>query len=280
MENQQVALVTGTSSGFGLLTSIALAKAGYLVIATMRDLNRSGQLMTMAKELGVYEKIQVHQLDVTSEDSIHQIKNLVNSIGQIDVLVNNAGYAGAGFVEEIPITEYRKQFETNVFGVISVTQAILPIMRTRGRGKIINVSSISGRISFPGLSPYTSSKHALEGWSESLRIELKAFGIDVVLVEPGSYQTNIWTSGKKVTEKSRSTKSPYFQTMVKIEDHLNKNMKNYGDPNEVANLIVTIARKNKTKLRYPVGKSVGVTMFLKNLLPWSVWEKLVLKQLK
>jgi NAD(P)-dependent dehydrogenase (short-subunit alcohol dehydrogenase family) len=280
LKNQQVALVTGSSSGFGLLTSIALAKEGFLVIATMRDLSRSGQLLTMAKELGIDKKIQLHQLDVTSDDSIHELKNLVDTIGKIDVLVNNAGYAGAGFVEEIPITEYRRQFETNVFGVISVTQAILPSMRSHGRGKIINVSSISGRISFPGLSPYTASKHALEGWSESLRLEMKPFGIDVVLVEPGSYQTNIWTSGKQVTEKSRSGQSPYYQTMLKIENHLNKNMKNYGDPNEVANLILNIAKKNKTKLRYPVGKGVGLTMYLKNLLPWSMWEKLFLKQLK
>lgn len=280
MKNQQVALVTGSSSGFGLLTSIALAKAGFQVISTMRDLSRSDQLIIRAKEMGVENNIQLHQLDVTSEQSIIKLIDLIENIGQIDILVNNAGYAGAGFAEEIPVNEYRLQFETNVFGVIAVTQAILPLMRSRGKGKIINISSISGRIGFPGLSPYISSKHALEGWSESLRLEMKPFGVDVVLVEPGSYQTNIWTSGKQVTEKSRSGQSPYHQTMLKIENHLNKNMKNFGDPAEVANLIVNIAKKDKTKLRYPVGKGVGLTVFLKNLMPWRLWEKLFLKQLK
>ncbi|WP_345290140.1 SDR family NAD(P)-dependent oxidoreductase, partial [Streptomyces gulbargensis] len=168
--------------------------------------------------------------------------------GRIDVLVNNAGYAGAGFSEEVSVEEYKAQFETNVFGVMAVTQAILPLMRRQMSGKIINVSSISGRVGFPGLSPYIASKHALEGYSESLRLELKPFGVDVVLIEPGSYQTNIWTTGKKVAEKSLEKDSPYYETMKKMEHYLERSSGNYGDPQEVAKLIVKLAKQDKVGL--------------------------------
>ena len=126
----------------------------------------------------------------------------MEDFGKVDVLINNAGYAGAGFVEEVSMEEYRKQFETNVFGVLAVTKAFLPLMRKQGQGCIINISSISGKVAFPGLSPYIASKHAIEGWSESLRLEMQPFGVKVVLIEPGSYKTNIWSTGKQVAVES------------------------------------------------------------------------------
>ncbi|MGM0875231.1 MAG: oxidoreductase [Bacillota bacterium] len=279
MENQ-IAVVTGSSSGFGLLTSLELAKSGFHVMATMRDINKGSHLLNQAERLGVAERIQLHELDVTSDVSINNWKCFMEKLGRIDVLVNNAGFAGAGFVEEIPLDEYRKQFETNVFGVIAVTQVVLPIMRKQRKGKIINVSSISGRIGFPGLSPYITSKHALEGWSESLRLEMKPFGIDVVLVEPGSYQTNIWTSGKQVAEKSLNPESPYYETMKKLEHHIEKGASNLGDPTEVARLITYISWKKHARLRYMVGKGVKIAVVLKFILPWKYWEKMFLKQLK
>ena len=279
MDNQ-IAVVTGSSSGFGLLTSLELAKSGFHVIATMRDVKKSINLIDQAKTLGVEEKIQIVELDVTSDASINKWKSYMMGLGRIDVLVNNAGFAGAGFVEEIPIDEYRKQFETNVFGVIAVTQAVLPLMRLQHSGKIINLSSISGKIGFPGLSPYITSKHAIEGWSESLRLEMKPFGVDVILVEPGSYQTNIWSTGKQVTESSLKLDSPYYETMKKLEHHIEKGMSNFGDPSEVARLIAVIAKRKNTKLRYMVGKGVKVSVFLKAILPWKCWERLFLKQLK
>jgi len=207
--DKQLAVVTGASSGFGLLISLEFAKKGFYVIATMRDIKKRFMLIEEAERYGIRDDIEVFPLDVTSKDSIDQWKDFINSKGRIDVLLNNAGFAGAGFAEEVSLEEYRQQFETNFFGVIGVTQAILPMMRKQGRGKIINMSSISGRVGFPGLSPYVSSKYALEGWSESLRLELKPFGIDVVLIEPGSYQTSIWTSGKQITDKSLHKDSPY-----------------------------------------------------------------------
>ncbi|MFV2051085.1 oxidoreductase [Metabacillus sp. YM-086] len=277
---KKIAVVTGASSGFGMLTALELAKNGFEVIATMRDKKRSITLLREAKSSGITNRITIHELDVTSAESVNQFKDLVGRVGQVDVLVNNAGFAGAGFVEEIPIDEYRSQFETNVFGAIAVTQAVLPIMRKKSKGKIINVSSISGRVGFPGLSPYVSSKYALEGWSESLRLEVKSFGIDVILVEPGSFQTNIWTSGKKVTENSLKKESPYYEMMRKLEDHIESGSSKFEDPKDVARLITAIALKKKTTLRYAIGRRVKITILFKMLVPWTIFEKIVLRRLR
>ncbi|WP_246939385.1 oxidoreductase [Bacillus pinisoli] len=278
--SQPVVVVTGSSSGFGLHTCLAFAKAGYRVVATMRNTDRGEELIQQAALLNVGDSIHVYPLDVTSEQSIQSWKGYMEQIGRIDILVNNAGYAGAGFVEEIPINEYRKQFETNVFGVISVTQAILPMMREQKLGKIINISSISGRIAFPGLSPYIASKHALEGWSESLRLEVKPFGLDVILIEPGSYQTNIWSTGKQVTERSLQIDSPYYPFMKKLEALLKEGESSFGEPNEVAQLIVKVAKQKNPPLRFPIGKGVKQGIALKHLIPWQMWEKIFLNKLK
>lgn len=273
---KQLAVVTGASSGFGLFISLELAKKGFYVIATMRDTKKQMHLLHEADRYGVKEYIEVYPLDVTSRESINQWREFIDGNGRIDILVNNAGFAGAGFAEEVSVEEYRQQFETNFFGVIGVTQAILPLMRQQGRGKIINMSSISGQVGFPGLSPYVSSKYALEGWSESLRLELKPFGIDVVLIEPGSYQTNIWSGGKQVTEKSLCRESPYYKVMAKIEQYIEKGASSFGDPADVAKLVASIAVKDRASLRYPIGKGVKASILLKTILPWSWLEKFIL----
>lgn len=275
-----LAIVTGSSSGFGLLTSLALAKKGYRVLATMRNIEKGTHLLAEAEKMDLNERIEIHELDVTDETSVQKFNNLIQNIGQVDILVNNAGYANAGFVEEIPIIEYKQQFETNVFGLIAVTQAVIPLMRKQCKGKIINVSSISGRIGFPGLSPYVASKHALEGFSECLRLELKPFGIDVHLIEPGSFQTNIWSSGKHVTEKSLQVTSPYYESMKKMDAHLQANESQFGDPEDVAMLIANIAQQDNSPFRHPIGKGVKLSIIGKNLLPWKWWEKLVLNKIK
>jgi NAD(P)-dependent dehydrogenase (short-subunit alcohol dehydrogenase family) len=276
---QKVAVVTGSSSGFGLLTVLELARNGFQVIATMRNLEKRKELMDQANIIGCASLIQIVELDVTSVYSVESFKEYIQKLGRIDVLINNAGYAGAGFVEEIPIEEYRRQFDTNLFGVIMVTQACLPLMRQQKSGKIINLSSISGLIGFPGLSPYVASKHALEGFSESLRLEMKPFGIDVCLVEPGSFRTNIWSSGKQITEKSLLPESPYFKMMQSLESHISKGENTYGDPNEVAQKIVGIAKNQNPKLRYPIGKGVKITLLVKKIIAWKSWERLFLKVL-
>lgn len=275
--NEPIAIVTGSSSGFGLLTTLELARSGFHVIATMRNLEKSGGLLSEAKKENIEDKLTIHQLDVTSQDSINQLAKLTESLARIDVLINNAGYAAAGFVEELPMEEYRKQFETNVFGVMAVTKAILPYMRQQRHGKIINLSSISGVVAFPGMSPYVASKHALEGWSECLRLEMKPFGVDVILVEPGSYRTSIWSSGKQITRSQPD--SPYYRLMEGMENYILSGEEKFGDPREVAQKIAVIAKMQKPALRFPIGKGVQMAILIKNLIPWSRWERILLNKL-
>ncbi|MES5893874.1 SDR family oxidoreductase [Bacillus cereus group sp. RP43] len=278
--NKKIAVITGASSGFGLLTTLELAKKDYLVIATMRNLEKQVNLLSQAAKLNLQQNIKVQQLDVTDQSSIHSFQLFLKEIHRVDLLINNAGYANGGFVEEIPVEEYSKQFETNLFGAISITQLVLPYMREQKSGKIINISSISGQIGFPGLSPYVSSKYALEGWSESLRLEVKPFGIDVTLIEPGSYNTNIWEVGKKLAENSSEAASPYKEYMDKIQKHINSGSDTFGNPIDVANKLVEIAEAKRTTLRYPIGKGVKFMIFAKKVLPWRLWEFLVLRSFK
>jgi len=276
--SQKTAIVTGSSSGFGMLCVIELALSGLTVLATMRDVTKATTLLELAEEKKVENLIHIHPLDVTSADSINLLKSYLVEHPSADVLVNNAGFALGGFSEELLIDDYRKQFETNFFGVIAITQAILPFMRAKGRGRIINISSISGKIGFPGLSPYVSSKHALEGYSESLRLEVKPFGIDVSLVEPGSYQTNIWTS---MDQMEFNPDSPYYAYMKSLLSEIEGGKSDFGDPNEVAQLVAQIATQPKSpNLRYPIGKGVKGNLFFKNNLPWKLLEKIILKKLK
>src|SRR3569833_1410956 len=177
MPDCRTVLITGASSGFGLLTSVTLAKRGWYVLATMRDVNRREKLESAAREAGVPGRIEVHALDVTRADLITELA----------ALVNNAGFAVPGFAEEVTDAELRDQFETNFFGAAAVTRAILPQMRRQGFGHVVMVSSISGRTAFPGVSSYVASKFALEGWTETLRLEMAALGIKIAIVEPGFF---------------------------------------------------------------------------------------------
>ncbi|MDQ0247498.1 NAD(P)-dependent dehydrogenase (short-subunit alcohol dehydrogenase family) [Bacillus fengqiuensis] len=277
--SKRTAVITGASSGFGMLTSLELAKRGFDVIATVRNEAKGVPLQKQAAALGIQENIAIFQLDVTAESSIQSLERRLNKIERVDLLINNAGYAAGGFVEEVSLGAYRQQFETNVFGAIAVTKTVLPIMRKQRSGTIINMSSISGRMGFPGLSPYAASKHALEGWSESLRLEVQPFGIHVVLVEPGSYKTNIWSTGKQIAKASLDPSSPYHTYMTNIEAYLKRGQDAYGDPDEVAKKIADIAEQQHPTFRHPIGKGVKLSIALKSLLSWERWEQLVLKRL-
>ncbi|WP_071459694.1 SDR family oxidoreductase [Bacillus massilinigeriensis] len=276
--NKKAAIVTGASSGFGLLTALGLAQAGFQVLATVRNEEKEKNLLLEAQKRGVLGSIAIQHCDVTCSQSIFQLKNKMKEMSNIEVLVNNAGFALGGFSEELSIDDYRRQFETNVFGVISITQLALPYMKAQKKGRIINMGSISGKVGFPGLSAYTASKHALEGYSESLRLELLPFGIDVSILEPGSYKTNIWSA---IDQTRNSENSSYHIYNEAILHFINKRKSSHGDPQEIADLIVMIATSAKRpKFRYPIGKGIKQTIGLKSILPWSFLEKIILKKLR
>src|ERR671938_43100 len=205
--SQKVAIVTGSSTGIGYETSLALARNGFLTYATMRNLNKAENIKSVATKESL--PLHVKQLDVTDDASV---KNAVESIssetgGRIDVLVNNAGYGLNGAFEDLSVDEIKAQYETNVFGLIRTTQAVLPIMRKQKSGIIVNISSAAGRFGYPGGSAYISTKFAVEGLSESMAYELEPFGIKVVVVEPGVVRTNIFDS-VVVARKSQDPNSP------------------------------------------------------------------------
>jgi NAD(P)-dependent dehydrogenase (short-subunit alcohol dehydrogenase family) len=279
MDTRPVALVTGSSSGFGFLTAIELIKAGYYVIASMRNLHKADPLLAEVKKLDKQDHVEIIQMDVTDSDAIQRMRRRIEEIGRIDLLVNNAGFALGGFAEEVSNAELRKQFDTNFFGLVEVTQNIIPLMRERGSGRIINISSTSGLIGFPALSSYVASKYALEGYSESLRLELKPFNIDVILIEPGSFKTNIWTLGRVNAEQSLSANSPYLSLRERIEQLLLSGQDRFGEPIDVAKLIVKVATVKRPRLRYPIGKGVKMQILLKRLLSWKSWEKQILRMI-
>lgn len=272
--SQPVAFITGTSSGFGLKVAVALAREGYTVAAAMRNLDSRGELLKEAEEKAVSERIHCYRLDVTDTAGIAPlVKEVEESHGPIEVLVNNAGYAAGGSIEDIPMEEWRAQFETNVFGLMAVTKEVIPLMRIRRRGKIINISSVSGRIGFPGYGPYAASKFAVEGFSESLRLELLPYGVHVVLIEPGAYKTAVWKKGfdRIFTGKE----SPYYPMMQSILDYSRRTSDNAPPPSEVAEAICRVAAVPSPRLRYPLGRSSRTLLFLKQGLPWKWFERAV-----
>ncbi|WP_424768823.1 SDR family oxidoreductase [Paenibacillus sp. sgz302251] len=264
-----IAFITGASSGFGLLTAIGLAKEGYHVIATMRSISKKEALLTKAAEAGVLNNIETMQLDVTISSQVETaVGEVIQRWGRIDVLVNNAGYAVMGVVEEIPMEDWRAQFETNFFGMVSVTKAVLPHMRKQGQGKMINISSGAGIIGFSNTGPYSASKFAMEGFSEALRLELLSFNIPVVLVQPGTYDTGI--SAKHVYHSQPH--SPYQAMINRFNQFNKKSEENAPDPIHVANTIVKISKSRRPKLRYTCGRDARMIFLMKKCLPWRLIE--------
>ncbi|MFZ0276416.1 MAG: SDR family oxidoreductase [Candidatus Sulfotelmatobacter sp.] len=275
----KIAVITGSSSGFGLLTSVELAKAGFRVVATMRDLARRDRLDQAAAAAGVAGQLDIRALDVTHFETLSTfVDAAVREHGRVDVLVNNAGFAVAGFAEDIKVEELRLQFETNFFVAVAMTKAVLPTMRRQRSGHIIMVSSIGGLLGSVSVSSYSASKHALEGWSESLRMEVNALGIKVVLVEPGAYLTDIWTRGAVMGEKATQETSPNIQRSLRMRERVQALPKR--DPIQVARLIASIAQDPDPKLRYLVGRDAKIQLAMKRILPWKWHEKVIANFLK
>lgn len=275
--NKPVALITGTSSGFGMLASIALAKKGYHVISSMRNSHRATPLHAYIQEERI-DNIEIVELDVTNHEEIPvKVNEVISRYGKIDILINNAGYAEGGLVEDVDIKAYRKQFETNFFGLVAVTKAALPFMRKQKSGRIINMSSVSGRSGFPILSPYVSSKFAVEGFSECLRLEMLPYGVYVTLIEPGPYKTEIWDKGfiNKESTQSSANKEMLHVVLSEVE----KSAKNASDPKEVVDLLLHVIEAKRPKLRYLVGKGMKTLLFLKRYIPERWFERMVVKQI-
>ena len=276
---EKIAVITGASSGFGLLTTVELARAGFRVVATMRDLGRRERLDAAIATGGVAGNIDLRALDVTRFDTIPSfVESVVRAYERIDVLVNNAGFAVAGFVEDVKLEELRMQFETNFFGAVAMTKAVLPVMRKQGSGHIIQISSIGGLQGSLSLSSYSASKHALEGWSESLRLEVRPLGIKVVLVEPGAFATDIWTRGAVMAKEAVKETSPNYQRSLRMRSAVQKIPK--ADPIAVAKMIVAIAQDPNPKLRYLVGRDAKMQLAFKRILPWKTYEKMIANFLK
>lgn len=281
MAEGKVAVVTGSSSGIGLLTAVELALHGYRVVATMRNPASSGRLEEAAQKAGVSERLDLRRLDITEFDSLPgRVDEIVHDHGRIDVLVNNAGFSTAGFAEDMTLDELRHQLETNFFGNVAMTKAVLPLLRKQRSGHIINVTSVAGRLGQPMLSAYSASKYALEGWSESLRLETHSLGIRVSLVEPGAYDTDIWERNVVIAKGSLDPTSPNKERGQRFAEFVKNNAKHRRDAREVARLIVRIAGNPNPKLRYLIGSDAKVQVWLKRIMPWRKYERMIAKAVK
>ena len=271
----KVALVTGSSSGIGLETSLALAKDGYRTFASMRDTGKAIELQEAAKKENL--SVDVIELDVDKEDSIMSaVKKVMSEAGRIDVLVNNAGYGQFGCIEDVPIEDFRKQFETNFFSIVRIIQEVAPIMRKQGSGVIVNISSVVGRMGLPGSSAYISTKFALEGFSECLRYELGQFGVKTTMIEPGVIKTNFFKSMKIPESK---TDPEYKELSDKILSGLKMMVEMGTAPSEVANVVIKAIHDKEILPRYTVGTDAAMFMEAKKMKTDIEFEKYMGKEL-
>src|SRR5215831_6180663 len=277
MKAQKVALVTGSSTGIGQETSLTLARSGFLTYATMRNLNKSGDIKAIAAKENL--PIRITQLDVTDDVSINNaVQAILSETGRIDVLTNNAGYMLDGAFEHLSMDEIKAQYETNLFGLIRTTQAVLPIMREQKSGIIVNISSGAGRFGYPGGSAYVGTKFAIEGLSESISYELEPFGIKVVLVEPGFIKTN-FVQAMVIAKKSQDPKSPYSQMMQRIAAVSSQLAQRGSEADLVAKTVLNAVTSQKPNPRYLVGKDVEEWVKSKNSMTDAEFHDMMIKDM-
>ena len=245
-----IAVVTGTSSGIGLATSLHLARNGHRVFAGMRNLAKADPLREAAAAEDL--SVEVIELDVTSELSTKSAFATVRSVGPVDVLVNNAGIGGSSPLELTPEDEHRQMFETNYFGAVRCIQEVLPSMRERGRGTIVNITSVAGIFATPNQIAYSASKWALECLGESLAHEMCRFGVRVVNIEPGVIMTKIFENSAEATRYDKT--SPYQPLMRRSGKFYAAGFKVAAQPDEVADTILQAITADEYKLRWPVGR--------------------------
>ena len=244
----------------------------------MRDLSRRENLEDAARNAGILEQIEFHALDIKKAEQIAAIADLIAKRGEpLHALVNNAGFAVPGFAEDVTDAELREQFDTNFFGSVAVTRALLPQMRKQGFGHVLMISSISGRLGFPGVSSYAASKFALEGWTETLRYEMKSLGIQVVLVEPGSFATDIWTRNAKQTAGLQDPASANASRVPGWRNRIEQGAKDRANPQVVADVIARVLETPRPKLRYVVGNDARMALRMRRILPAGIFERMLVK---
>ncbi len=265
-------LITGASTGIGRATAQLFQQQGWNVVATMRSPEKSPELSDLPNVLCL-------PLDVTKADTIQTAIDLaIAKFGTIDAVINNAGYALIGAFEACEMADIRGQFETNVFGLMEVTRAILPHFRLREQGILVNVASIGGRVAFPVYSPYHATKWAVDGFSESLQYELRQFNIKVKIIEPGAIKTDFYSRSISVAKKAGLTAyDNYIQKTLPKMDRAGEN----GSPPEVtAKVIYRAVTDGSWKLRYPAGGNAGLLLGLRKLLPDALFTALMRKSLE
>ena len=269
---KKVALITGASSGIGKETAILLLKKGFTVYAAARRLEKMDDI----KKLGV----NTIKMDVSNDVSMVQgVEKIIATEGRIDVLVNNAGYGSYGSLEDTPMTEAKYQFEVNVFGLARLSQLVIPHMRKQRSGKIINVTSIAGKVAEPHGSWYHSSKFAVEGLSDCMRMELKQFGIDVVLIEPGGIKTE-WNNIARDNLVKVSGQTVYKDLVAKQVKMLKFFDAIGSKPIVIAKTICRAAKARRPKARYVAGRGSTTILTLRKILPDKMFDRMILIQLK
>lgn len=258
-------LITGASAGIGLECAKTFMENGWNVAATMRNPDACPDIL-------IKDNVFVTRMDVTDTGSIrHAVDEVIQKFGQIDVLINNAGYYSIGVVEAISEEEIARQINTNLLGLIYVTKTVLPNMREKRSGLIINLSSVAGRTTVPLQSIYHATKWGVEGFSQSLKYEVENLGIDVVLIEPGVIKTDFYNRSMSFSIKNEL--SEYDEISKKVGKYLVEGGNNGSDPAEVAKKIFSISKSRKRKLQYLVGKSTQIVT-LSKVLPTGLLRKM------
>jgi NAD(P)-dependent dehydrogenase (short-subunit alcohol dehydrogenase family) len=274
VSTSRAVLVTGCSSGIGAATAERLAAAGWTVYATARRPETLGALEAKG--------CRTLALDVTDEASRQAaVDAVVAAEGAVGVLINNAGFSQSGAVESVPDERVRAQFETNVFGPLALTRLVLPGMREQGWGKIVNVSSMGGRFTFPGGGLYHATKYAIEALSDAMRFEVKGFGVDVILIEPGIIKSDFAATALRELGGAKAVDGPYSDFNEAVgkasKEVYEKGLLSRlgGPPEDVAEVIEKALSAKKPKARYPVTPSARVLMSLHTVLPDVGWDAML-----